>query len=83
MKRPKKPSYRPDDPNYWDQEESEWEHLKPRPRLAMWLWIGGVVVLIALIIGCWFRYFSPYVDDAIQIRIRGEYRASGHSVQDV
>ena len=66
VKRPKKPSYRPDDPNYWDQEESEWEHLKPRPRLAMWLWIGGVVVLIALIIGCWFRYFSPYVDDAIQ-----------------
>ena len=66
VKRPKKPSYRPDDPNYWDQEESEWEHLKPRPRLAMWRWIGGVVVLIALIIGCWFRYFSPYVDDAIQ-----------------
>lgn len=62
---PKKPSYAPDDPAYWE-EESEWEHLKPRRRSRLWLWLVGVVVIVGLTIACWLRYFSPYVDDATQ-----------------
>ncbi|MDE6770343.1 MAG: hypothetical protein K2J78_11525, partial [Muribaculaceae bacterium] len=39
VKQPKKPTYHPEDPDYWE-EESEWEHLKPTNRGKMWLWIG-------------------------------------------
>lgn len=62
---PKKPIYQPDDPNYWD-DESEWEHLKPRRRTALWLWLGAAILVIGLLIGMWLRYFSPYVTDAVQ-----------------
>ena len=62
----KKPHFKPEEPEYWEQEESEWDHLKPRSRAPFWLWIVGVAVIIGLIIGCWIRYFSPYVEDATQ-----------------
>ena len=63
---PKKPSYKPDDPAYWEQEESEWDHLRRRSRVPMWLWILGVVILAGLVAGCWIRFFSPYIEDATQ-----------------
>ena len=63
---PKKPHYKSDDPAYWEEEESEWEHLKPRSRGPLWLWIFFVVVVVGLFIACWLRYFSPYVEDATQ-----------------
>lgn len=62
---PKKPTYSPDDPAYWE-EESEWEHLKPRRRSRLWLWLVGLLVIIGLAIACWLRYFSPYIEDATQ-----------------
>ncbi len=65
-KEPKKPAYKPDDPAYWDAEESEWEHLKPRRRLKPWLWGGLVMIVVALGVACWLRYFSPYLEDATQ-----------------
>ena len=64
-KEEKKPTYKPDDPAYWE-EESEWEHLKPRSRFKFWLWIVAASVVIGLAIACWIRYFSPYVEDATQ-----------------
>lgn len=63
---PKKPSYKPEDPDYWDEEESEWEHLKPHPSSPIWLWLIGGVAVMGLVIACWLRYFSPYIDDATQ-----------------
>lgn len=65
-KEEKKPVYKPDDPAYWEEEESEWDHLKPRSYTPFWLWVIGILVIIGLIIGCWLRYFSPYVEDATQ-----------------
>ena len=65
-KEEKKPSYKPDDPAYWEDEESEWEHLKPRTGLPIWIWIVCGVIVVGLIVGCWIRYFSPYVEDATQ-----------------
>ena len=65
-KEEKKPTYKPDDPDYWEEEESDWSHLKPHRRWPLWLWIVGVAVIVGLIIGCWIRYFSPYVEDATQ-----------------
>ena len=63
---PKKPTYKPDDPAYWEEEEGEFEHLKPRHRWGMWLFIVLVVVVLGLVAGCWLRFFSPYVEDATQ-----------------
>lgn len=62
----KKHSYKPDDPAYWDEEESEWEHLRPRPSVARWIWLGVALLIVALGIGCYLRFFSPYVTDASQ-----------------
>lgn len=62
---PKKPTYTPDDPAYWE-EESEWEHLKPRRKSRLWVWLLCVIVAAALAVACWLRYFSPYVEDATQ-----------------
>ena len=62
----KKPHYKPDDPAYWEQEESEWDHLKRRSRVPLWVWIAGIVVLLGLVAGCWIRFFSAYVEGATQ-----------------
>ena len=62
----KRPHYQPDDPDYWEQEESEWDHLKRRSRVPLWVWIICALAVIGLVIGCWIRYFSPYVEDATQ-----------------
>ena len=62
----KQPRFKRDEPEYWEQEESEWDHLKPRTRLPMWLWILCAIVVIGLVVGCWIRFFSPYVEDATQ-----------------
>ncbi|MCH5225671.1 MAG: hypothetical protein J1D77_06700 [Muribaculaceae bacterium] len=62
----KKPKYKPEDPEYWEQEESEWEHLKPRTRLPLWIWIFCGLIVVGLVVGCWIRFFSPYVEDASQ-----------------
>lgn len=66
VKAPKKPTYLPDDPNYYE-EESEWEHLKPRRKWRLWMWSGAVLLLILLMLGMWLRFFSPYIEDATQV----------------
>ena len=62
----KKIHFKPDEPEYWEQEESEWDHLKRRSRVPGWVWIIGALAVVGLVIGCWIRYFSPYVEDATQ-----------------
>lgn len=62
----KKPNYKPEDPDYWEQDESEWDHLKRRSRIPFWVWALCGLAVIGLVIGCWIRYFSPYVEDATQ-----------------
>jgi len=65
VREPKKPQYKPDEPDYWE-EESEWEHLKPSGESRLWLWLGITVVAVAFLLACWLRYFSPYVEEATQ-----------------
>ena len=64
-KPPKKPTYKPEDPDYWE-EDSEWDHLPSRSRWPIWLWTIGALVVIGLGIAAWLRYFSPYIEDATQ-----------------
>ena len=64
VKEEKKPKYKPDQPEYWEQDESEWEHLKPRTRMPFWIWIVCAAAVVGLMIGCWIRYCSPVVEDS-------------------
>ena len=64
-KEPKGPVYQPDDPEYWDQPESEWEHLKPKRRnWRFWALLGGAAVIIGIFVALYIRYFTPYIKEA-------------------
>lgn len=67
-KPPKQPRLQPDDPRYYEQEESRWEHLKPAPyRRGPILWIcGAVVVCLCVLIGIYVYIFTPEVSEATQ-----------------
>lgn len=62
----KKPSYRPDDPRYWEEPESEFEHLRPDPENRIWWWIAGAGIVIGLLIAAYIRWFQPYSESAVQ-----------------
>ena len=65
-KEPKPPVYTPDDPRYWEQDESEFEHLRPGRRYMLWVWVAAAGVALGLILTVYFRWFSPYVEGATQ-----------------
>lgn len=65
-KEPKGPVYTPDDPRYWEQPESEFEHLKPSNRWKLWGWVAGAGILLGIVLTIYFRWFSPYVEEATQ-----------------
>lgn len=66
VRQPKRTAYNPDDPDYWE-EESEWEHLRPKNKTKIWIWAGGSLLLILLLLWVWLRYVNPYVTDATQV----------------
>lgn len=65
-KEPKRPALRPDDPLYYDQEESDWEHLSPSPyrRNRILLTVFGLLVIAGLFACVYIYFFTPRVDDA-------------------
>lgn len=66
-KQPKMPELKPEDPDYWEQPESEFEHLKPKRKdWRMWAWVALVGVVIGVAITLYIRYFSPCVTEATQ-----------------
>lgn len=67
-KEPKREKLTPDDPRYWDEPESEFEHLRPSPRsrVFIWVWTAAAALLIGIIWGIYARYFHAYVRDASQ-----------------
>lgn len=75
----KKPRYSSDDPRYYEEEESQWEHLKPAPyRRGPILWITGMVV-VALFVLLWlYLYiFTPRVQQAVQYGYVDDIRKEG------
>lgn len=64
---PKRPEPKPDDPDYWTGEESEFEHLTPEVRSRrLWIWLGAALVVVLLTVAFYLRFFSPYIDEAVQ-----------------
>lgn len=77
QKEPKKPALKPDDPKYWDEPESEWEHLRPRRRWTLWVWVAAAGILAGIALGLYLRYFSPYIDEATQVGYVEKIEKSG------
>lgn len=65
-KEPRRPALSPEDPKYWDQEESQWEHLIPRRNTRFWIWLCAGAVAVALIVALYIRFFGTNVDFATQ-----------------
>ncbi|MCM1320391.1 MAG: hypothetical protein NC217_08460 [Muribaculaceae bacterium] len=65
--KPKEPKVPKDDPQYWDRDEGEWDHLIPGTRRRKLLIWGGSALAIVLALGLLAVWLcSPYVQDAVQ-----------------
>lgn len=66
VKPPKKPVYKPDDPRYYDEEESQWDHLIPAPfrRTKLIFYTCGIIILFCLVYWFYVFFFTPVVDQA-------------------
>ncbi len=65
VKKEKEPKYNPDDPEYWEQDESPFEHISTNRKMWIW-WVVGTGVLIGIIIGLWLRFFNPAQQGVVQ-----------------
>lgn len=65
-KEEKKPAPKPEEPDYWEGPESEWEHLKPNRDYKTWLIVALAGLAIGVVVALAIRYFSPYETDASQ-----------------
>lgn len=66
VREPKKPALKPDDPRYWDQDEPEFEHLKPRNTGRIWWWTALAGVVVGLLFAAYVVWFAPYSVDGVQ-----------------
>lgn len=68
VKPPKKIHFKSDDPRYYEEEESRWEHLKPAPNSrgpVLWT-VASVVIVMCLLAGLYVYIFTPKVKEAAQ-----------------
>ena len=79
---PKKPKLTPDNPDYWDEPEDAFEHLKPTPRsrAKFWFWLIVTAVIVGVIWGCYLRYFHAYVREATQYGYVEEIAPQGNVI---
>lgn len=79
-KEPKKPRLTPDNPAFWEEEESEFAHLLPHHphRHIIWVWLGVSLLAIALIIGFTIRFGVPYSTDNTQFGYVENIRHEGN-----
>lgn len=60
------PKLKPEDPDYWEETESEFEHLRPRKKTGFWIMIAACGVAIGILIAMYVYFFTPYVSEATQ-----------------
>lgn len=64
-KKEESPKLKPEDPDYWDQPESEFEHLRVGRTGRMWLWLVACGLCVGLLIAAYIYFFTPYVSDGM------------------
>ncbi|MDE6295530.1 MAG: hypothetical protein K2M03_05635 [Muribaculaceae bacterium] len=63
----KEPPLSPEDPAYWEREESEFEHLKPVVRTRrMWIYAGLGGIAFGLLYALYIILFTTYSEGTIQ-----------------
>lgn len=62
----RKPDLHPDDPDYWEREESQWEHLRPGGKSPLIWWLAGALLAAVVLVLVYFHWFSPNVSEAVQ-----------------
>ncbi len=62
----KGPKLKPEDPDYWEESESEFEHLRLRKNTKFWLIVAAAGVGICLLVALYIYLFTPYVSDGMQ-----------------
>lgn len=68
-KEPKKPVLTPENPEYWEEEEDEFEHIKRSRRLKdwrLWFFIAGVGVVFGILWAVWIQLAVPAREGVIQ-----------------
>lgn len=63
---PKPVKLDPEDPDYWMDEEPDFNHILPKPKKVWMWWAAGVLLLIAVIAGLWVWFLTPYTDGAVK-----------------
>lgn len=64
--KPKQPKLDPEDPDYWLDEQSEFEHILPKPRKVWKWWLAAAIAGLVLVGGVSVWLFRPYVDDSVK-----------------
>lgn len=64
--KPKGPKLKPEDPDYWEESESEFEHLRPRKSTKFWIIVAAAGVGVGLLVALCIYLFTPYVSDGMQ-----------------
>lgn len=62
----KKPKLKPEDPDYWESDESEFEHLRPNGNWIKRGWIVAAICVVIALIVAYFYYIRPSVSEAYQ-----------------
>lgn len=64
----KRPKLSPEDPRYWEDDEDEYDHLRPsrRSMWKLWFWVGLSAIVIGVIIGIYYRVYVPAISMATQ-----------------
>lgn len=75
----KRPALTPDNPDYWDRPENEFDHLRPnisRSRRT-WIWILLIAVAAGIIIAAANWTFNPWIQEARQYGYIEDIRKEG------
>lgn len=60
------PRHKPDEPEYYDEDESQWSHLQPSRKYRFWIYLTLAAVAVAIVAAVYMRFFSPYIVDGVQ-----------------
>lgn len=64
---PKKPTLKPDDPRYWEEDEDEFEHLRPSQKSwKLWIWVAVAGVAFGILYAGYRKLFTPKIEMATQ-----------------
>lgn len=75
---PRRPEPKPEDPDYWEEEESEFEHLAPSVRnRRVWLWLALALAAAGVLTGAFIYLFVPYETEAVQYGYVDDIRKQG------